>query len=145
MKMELAEPEHFGSSINQVRRPERLSRALHSTPVSKSCAESTNVIIYLTQMIQYWQATDFLQTLLNHAVSSGTLSLPIPLTDQDFSILQYVDDTLIFIKACPTELTHLKDILSSFVESSGLKANYSKSMIVPLNVHHDSANLLLKF
>jgi len=79
-------------------------------------------------------AADFLQTLLNHAVSSGTLSLPIPITDHEFPILQYADDTLIFIKACPIELAHLKDILSSFAESSDLKVNYSKSMMVPLNV-----------
>ena len=45
-----------------------------------------------------------------------------------------MDDTLIFIKACPIELGQLKDILSSFAESSGLKVNYSKSMMVPLNV-----------
>ena len=87
-------------------------------------------------------AADFLQTLLNHAVSSGTLSLPIPITDQDFPILQYADDTLIFIKACPTELVHLKDILSSFAESSGLEVSYSKSMMVPLNLHQDATQSL---
>lgn len=44
-------------------------------------------------------AADFLQTLLNHSCSNGDICLPLPLrTDHDFPILQYADDTLIFIQ-----------------------------------------------
>ena len=54
-------------------------------------------------------ATDFLQTILNHARASGQLSLPLNLlSDQDFPILQYADDTLIFMKGDLPQLTHLK-------------------------------------
>jgi hypothetical protein len=87
-------------------------------------------------------AADFLQTILNHATSTGSLSLPLNIQDQDFPILQYADDTLIFMKACPTELGHLKDILSSFAESSGLKVNFNKSLLIPLNVSLDHAQSL---
>jgi hypothetical protein len=58
---------------------------------------------------------DFLQTLLNQAISSSHLSLPLPLlSDSDFLVLQYVDDTLIFMKWDVTELLHLKSILDFF-------------------------------
>lgn len=87
-------------------------------------------------------AADFLQTLLNHATESGRLSLPINIHDQDFPILQYADDTLIFMKACPQQLQHLQDILSSFGEASGLKVNFSKSMLIPINISSDHAHSL---
>ena len=42
-------------------------------------------------------AADLLQSALNWAKNIGTLSLPIPLNhSQDFPILQYADDTLIY-------------------------------------------------
>ena len=40
------------------------------------------------------------------------------------------------------ELNHLKEILSSFAEASGLKVNYEKSMMVPINVPEDSLDML---
>jgi hypothetical protein len=39
----------------------------------------------------------FLQTILNHVTTNNELSLPLSLpSDNDFPILQYADDTLIF-------------------------------------------------
>jgi hypothetical protein len=40
------------------------------------------------------------------------------------------------------ELGHLKDILSSFAESSGLKVNFHKSMMVPINIPPDKIQTL---
>jgi len=69
-------------------------------------------------------AADFLQSFLNNARVNNLLSLPLPLThDLDFPILQYADDTLIFMKGDVTELIHLKEILSNFAEASSLKVN----------------------
>jgi hypothetical protein len=63
-------------------------------------------------------ATEFLQTILNHATINNQLSLPLPLpSDNDFPILQYANDTLIFMKESIAELTHLKDILVTFAEA----------------------------
>lgn len=61
---------------------------------------------------------------------------------QDFPILQYADDTLIIMEGCPTQLSHLKALLGDFATSTGLKVNYSKSMLVPINIAMDKTNLL---
>jgi hypothetical protein len=61
--------------------------------------------------------------------------LPIPLgNDQDFPILQYADDTLIFMQGDTDQLIHLKNLLNKFGESTGLKVNYDKSFMVPINL-----------
>jgi hypothetical protein len=88
-------------------------------------------------------AADFLQTILNAAKQHGDLSLPVNLPhDQDFPILQYVDDTLIFMQGDARQLFFLKAILNSFAESTGLKVNYAKSMMVPVNVDEHKLNIL---
>lgn len=80
-------------------------------------------------------AADFLQTLLIAACSDGDLDLPMPLrSDQDFPILQYADDTLIFLQGDADQLIFLKNLLNKFGESTGLKVNYEKSSMVPINV-----------
>jgi hypothetical protein len=76
-----------------------------------------------------------LQTLLNDACSNGDLCLPLPLrNDQDFPILQYVDDTLIFIQGDTDQLIFLNGLLHKFGESTGLKVNYDKSFMVSINI-----------
>lgn len=50
-------------------------------------------------------AADLLQSVLNNARSQGQLKLPIPLFhSKEFPILQYVDDTLVLMEACPNQL-----------------------------------------
>jgi hypothetical protein len=86
---------------------------------------------------------DFLQTILNEAKQQGLLSLPVDLPhDQDFPILQYADDTLIFMQGNARQLFFLKAILNSFLESTGLKVNYAKSLMVPVNVSDQSMTVL---
>ena len=79
--------------------------------------------------------TDVLQSLLNHMKEDGRLQLLILCQhNQDFPILQYADDTLIFMEACDSQLSELKRLLQVFSVSTGLKVNYSKSTLVPINV-----------
>ena len=86
---------------------------------------------------------DFLQSILNDARMNNRLSLPIPsLSDQDFPILQYADDTLIFMNGDIDEHNNLKDILSSLADSSGLQVNFDESMMVPLNVSEERLDIL---
>jgi len=80
-------------------------------------------------------AADLLWSLLNVVKDQGLLALPLPLNHcQDFLVLQYVDDTLIFMQGCARQLFFLKVLLNSFTESTGLKVNFTKSMVVPIDV-----------
>lgn len=80
-------------------------------------------------------AADLLQSIINKAKDLGLLKLPIPLQcSSDFPILQYVDDTLIIMEGCGAQLFVLKALLQCFSLSTGLKVNFQKSMMVPINV-----------
>ena len=92
-------------------------------------------------------AADTLQSLLNSAQRNGLMHLPLVLqhTD-DFPVLQYADDTLIFMEGCHNQLAALKSLLHTFSTSTGLKVNYSKSMLVPINLEEsESVNLAQSF
>jgi retron-type reverse transcriptase len=85
-------------------------------------------------------AADFLQSLLNKAMEQGLLRPPIPSTAcPDFPVIQYADDTLIILQADASQLICLKAILNTFAASTGLKVNYSKSNLMPINM--DEARL----
>ena len=80
-------------------------------------------------------AADLLQTVINNAKDQGRLKLPIITgASNDFPVIQYAHDTLVIMEACPTQLTVLKDLLNTFAQSTWLKVNYSKSVMVPLNI-----------
>jgi len=59
-----------------------------------------------------------------------------------FPIIQYADDTIIIMKASQGELFCLKGLLQSFSDSTGLKINYAKSNMLPLNITDDHAEML---
>jgi hypothetical protein len=46
------------------------------------------------------------------------------------------------MEACPLQIAHLKDILQTFSASTGLKVNYSKSMMVPHNTPEEKMDIL---
>jgi hypothetical protein len=58
--------------------------------------------------------------------------------------MQYADDTLIILEASATQLFFLKGILQSFSDSIGLKINFSKSMMVPINVSNEKLDHLAR-
>ena len=62
--------------------------------------------------------------------------------NQDFPILQYVDDTLIFMEGDARQLFFLKALLNSFADSTGLKVNYNKSFMVLINVDEERFHIL---
>jgi hypothetical protein len=80
-----------------------------------STAEEVSNRVILYHLFFFLLAADFLQTLLNTACANGDLQLPIPLRhDQDFPILQYADDTLIFMQVDISQLLFLKNLLQQF-------------------------------
>jgi hypothetical protein len=65
-------------------------------------------------------AADLLQSIINRAKDIGLLRLPIEVGyTPNFPIVQYVDDTLLIMKACPQQLFVFKAILNSFASSIG--------------------------
>jgi hypothetical protein len=73
---------------------------------------------------------DMLAVLIARAKEVGLIDGVVPHLVQDgLSILQYVDDTVIFLGHDVEKVVNLKLILSTFEQLSGLKINYHKSEI----------------
>jgi mannosylglycoprotein endo-beta-mannosidase len=56
--------------------------------------------------------------------------------------LQYADDTLLFIKNDVRQAQNLKWLLSIFEHLSGMRINFNKSDLVPINVTIEEVNVL---
>jgi hypothetical protein len=90
-------------------------------------------------------AAELLQCTVNKAHQQGLFQLPIPSRDEaSFPIIQYADDTVMIMKASQRELLCLKGLLESFGQSIGLRINYAKSCLVPLNMSEEKAELLAR-
>jgi hypothetical protein len=88
-------------------------------------------------------AADLLQSVVNKAKDMGLLRVLVNVGyTSDFLIIQYADDTLLIMKACPQQLFVLKALLNTFAKSTGLKVNYSKSSMVPINLSPERLNHL---
>jgi retron-type reverse transcriptase len=73
---------------------------------------------------------DMLSILIARANEAGQVEGVIPHLIQDgLSILQYADDTVIFMSHDVTKVINMKLILSTFEQLSGLKINFHKSKI----------------
>jgi hypothetical protein len=84
-----------------------------------------------------------LQSVVNDAYVHGSLSAPFPQRpDIPFPVIQNADDTIIVMKGCDRELAHLKELLHDFTSSTGLKINYQKSCLVPINISGERASSL---
>ena len=55
-------------------------------------------------------------------------------------MIQYADDTIIILPACPNQARTIKDILSDYAASIGLKINFHKSTSIPINCAADCYN-----
>jgi hypothetical protein len=60
----------------------------------------------------------------------------------NFPIIQYADDTLIIMEGCARQLVFIKSPLHTFAPAIGLKANYAKSMMVPINLESEKVQVL---
>jgi hypothetical protein len=61
---------------------------------------------------------------------------------QDYPIVQYADATLVIMQAEAKQLFVFKCLLQSFASSTGLKVNFNKSYIVPINVDEEKPKIL---
>jgi hypothetical protein len=85
-------------------------------------------------------AADLLQSILSKAMDQNLISRPIHCACDDFPVIQYADDTLIILKADAMQLVSLKALLHTFAESTGLKVNYHKSNMIPINMDTEKLN-----
>jgi hypothetical protein len=73
---------------------------------------------------------DMLAILINRAKLEGQISGVIPhILDEGLSILQYVDDTILFIDHNFDQARNMKLLLTAFEQMSGLKINFHKNEI----------------
>jgi hypothetical protein len=73
--------------------------------------------------------------LLQCNVKQGLFYLPIPSRDGvEFPITHYADGMILVMKASQIELLCLKALLESYEQSTGLRVNYVRSCLVPLNI-----------
>jgi hypothetical protein len=73
---------------------------------------------------------DMLALLINRAKTDGQIRGVIPhLVDDGLSILQYADDTIIFLDHDLEQAKNLKLLLCAFEQLSGLKMNFHKSEV----------------
>jgi hypothetical protein len=73
---------------------------------------------------------DMLAILIKRAKAEGQIDGVVPhLVDDGLSILQYADDTLIFLGHDLEKAKNLKLLLCAFEQLSGLKINFHKSEI----------------
>ena len=88
-------------------------------------------------------AADLLQSAINKAFRENFLSAPIPQNfGMDYPVIQYADDTILVMPACPQQLTIMKDILNTYAASTGLQINYHKSSMIPMNTSDSLAHSL---
>jgi hypothetical protein len=87
-------------------------------------------------------AADTLQSMVNHAMRENYIHRPLALQcSSSFLIVQYADDTLVIMQADVHRLIHLKVLLHRFGEATGLRVNYEKSNLIPINIPNDRVNL----
>jgi hypothetical protein len=85
---------------------------------------------------------DLLQSMVNRLMNLGIIFAPLPINGLDFPFVQYADDTLLIMQACPHQLLALKTLLQTFADATGLRVNYSKSCLLPINVDENQLQLL---
>jgi len=80
-------------------------------------------------------AANLLQSAINDAYRRGLIHLPFPCNGQmDYPIVQYADDTLLLMPACPRQATIIKSILTDYAQSISPKINFQKSTLIPINL-----------
>ena len=84
-------------------------------------------------------AADLLQAAINEACRAGQLHLPITSHDNNYPVIQYADDTILTMPACPQQAAIIKEILVDYASSIGLRINFHKSTLIPINLSEESA------
>lgn len=90
------------------------------------------VVDCLTRMIHKAQKNKLITGLISHIIPNGV------------TILQYADDTIVFLKHDMEGATHIKFLLYLFEMLVGLKIDFNKSEILMINDEDNRGNLYAK-
>jgi len=75
----------------------------------------------LTRMVEHAQENDLITDLVDHIIPNGV------------AILQYADDTIVFLKNDMHKARNMKLLLYVYEMMSGLKINFNKSEVIVIN------------
>jgi hypothetical protein len=64
--------------------------------------------------------------------------------DDECMTRDHADDILLIMEACSRQLWALKALLQTFGDSTGLRVNYAKSIMVPINTPQANCNIWLE-
>jgi hypothetical protein len=85
---------------------------------------------------------DVLQSVINTACADDVLRLPIQQpASEGYPVIQYAD-TIVVLPACSDQLRAMREILQAFAKTTGLKINFSKTQLYPINIYVERANAL---
>jgi hypothetical protein len=88
-------------------------------------------------------AADLLQSIINRDAQAWQLKQPLDDSfGGDYPIIQCANDTLLIMPAEEEQLSHLQTILQDFASSPGLRVNFAKSSIIPINVDANKTTIL---
>lgn len=88
-------------------------------------------------------AADLLQSMVNKAWNEGLIHLPITQpASEDYPVIQYADDTIIILPADLEVMHIIKELLDSYAKATGLKINYNKSQMMPINISDEKISEL---
>nr|CAD1842484.1 unnamed protein product [Ananas comosus var. bracteatus] len=87
---------------------------------------------------------DVLFRMLQLAFASNSLP-SVGIGDCKFHTLQFVDDLLLFFDGTCRSAAAIRIILDAFSEYSGLKINFNKSSIIPINLASSETSSLARF
>ncbi len=89
---------------------------------------------------------DMLAILISRSVERGMTRGVVPnLVDNGLSILQYADDTILFMENDIDEANNLKMVLGAYEKLSGLKINFHKSEMFCFGKAKERENVLSSF
>lgn len=84
-------------------------------------------------------AADLRHAAINDAYRNNLFQLPIPSNCSDYPVIQYTDDTIVVMPADSVQAEHMKQILIAYASSVGLRINFQKSTLIPINLQPDTA------
>ena len=88
-------------------------------------------------------AIDLLLAAINDAFRQGKIDLPFPCVGMtDYPVIQYIDDSILVLPACPLQVSLIKEILTDYASLIGLKINFQKSTLIPINLDETESTSL---